>query len=198
MTTRLKVLLVMVVAALGSAIGTYTWAAYVAQTENAGNSIASGTVALSDNDSGSALVSLNNAVPGASDSGCIRVRYAGSLAANVSMYGTTTGTGLDRYLDVTVTRGTYTAAPPAFDSCSTFQADSTDYVGAGAGVVYSGTLETFPDSFATGIVDPTAGAPESWGMDEEHVYRIEVTLQDDIGAESLTATQSFTWEARNL
>jgi hypothetical protein len=198
MTTRFKVLIVVAVGALGGAIGSYTWAAYVATTENSGSSIASGTVTLSDNDSGGSLVSLSNAVPGSGDTGCIRVRYAGSLAANVRMYGTTTGSGLDRYLDVVVTRGDYSPSTPSFDSCTNFQPDATDYVGAGAGVIYSGTLENFPDGWSTGLVDPTAGAPESWGTDEVHVYRIQVTLQNDIAAEALSATQTFVWEARNL
>jgi hypothetical protein len=198
MSSRLRVLLVLAVAALGSAVGTYTWAAYVATTENSDNTIASGTVTLSDNDSGGSLVSLSNAMPGSTDTGCIRVRYAGSLAANVRLYGTTTGSGLDRYLDVTVTRGVYSPSTPSFDSCTDFQPDGTDYIGAGAGVIYNGTLENFPDNWSTGLVDPTAGSPESWGTDEVHVYRVTVTLQNDIAAESLSATQTFTWEARNL
>ena len=198
MTNRLKVLILLAVGALGGAIGSYTWAAYVATTESTANSIASGTVTLSDNDSGGSLVSLSNALPGATDSGCIRVRYAGSLAASVRLYGTTTGTGLDRYLDVIVTRGSYSPSTPSFDSCTNFQPDATDYLGAGAGVIYSGTLESFPDNWNTGVVDPTSGSPESWGTDEVHVYRVEVTLQNNIAAEALSATQTFTWEARNL
>jgi hypothetical protein len=197
MTPRLKVLLVVAVAALGGAIGTYTWAAYVATTENAGSSIASGTVTLSDNDSGGSLLSLSNAMPGASDSGCIRVRYAGSLAASVRLYGTTTGSGLDRYLDVTVTRGSYSPSTPSFDSCTNFQPDVTDYIGAGAGVIYDGTLQGYADSYATGLIDPRTASPETWTTGEIHVYKLEVALQGNPGAPGKDAAQTFTWEARN-
>ena len=67
------------------------------------------------------------------------------------LYGTTTGTGLDQYLDLKVTRGTYTPSEPAFDSCTNFQPDGTEYIaGKGNGVIYDGTLQGFPDDYAGG------------------------------------------------
>ena len=142
-------------------------------------------MAISDNDSGSALLALTAAQPGNTDTGCIKVSYAGSLASEVRLYGTTSGTGLDAYLDLTVTRGTYTPSEPGFDSCTNFQADSTNYLGAGAGVIYSGTLRDFPGTFAGGLVDPTSGSPESWTSAEVHVYRIQVTLKNNSAAQGL-------------
>lgn len=196
---RSRVLALVLVTAVVSAAGSYTWAAFIANTKNNGNSIASGTVALSLNDSGSALLTLSTAQPGASDTGCIKVTYTGSLASTVRLYGATTGSGLDQYLNLTVTRGSYTPSEPSFDSCTNFQADATNYIGAGAGVVYSGTLQGFPDTYGAAIVDPTTGSPESWtsSPDEVHVYRFQVTLQNNSAAEGLNATQAFTWEARN-
>ena len=44
--------------------GTQTWAAYSATSASVGNSFAAGTVALADNDSGTAVLALAGAVPG--------------------------------------------------------------------------------------------------------------------------------------
>jgi hypothetical protein len=64
-------------------------------------------------------------------------------------------------------------------------------------VIYNGTLQAFPDDYASGLVDPLAGSPESWTTDEVHVYRLTVTLQSNFGAQNKDATQAFRWEARN-
>ena len=177
--------------------GAQTWAAYNARTASNANDFASGSVALTDNDSATALLALAAAVPGATDTGCITVSYTGSLASAVRLYGTTTGTGLDPYLDLKVTRGSFSGAPPAFDSCTNFTPDAISYIGSGSGVIYDGTLQGFPDDYATAPADPPAGGAESWTSGETHVYRLQVTLQDNLAARGKSATQIFTWEARN-
>src|SRR3954471_10006026 len=101
-TLVLSLVAITLVAALA---GAQTWAAFSATTASTADSFASGTVALADNDSGTATLSLSAAIPGNSDSGCITVSYTGSLASAVRLYGTTIGTGLDAYLDLKVTRG---------------------------------------------------------------------------------------------
>jgi predicted ribosomally synthesized peptide with SipW-like signal peptide len=180
---------------LGAAIAA-TIAAFNSTTENSGNSFSAGSVILSDNDADTAMLSLSGAKPGDSDTSCIRVSYTGTLAATVRLYGTTSGTGLDQYLTLTVTRGT-TSGSPTFDSCSAFTADATNYLGSGAGVIYTGTLQGFADSYAAGIVDPTSGSPESWTNGESHDYKFVVSLNDNNSAQGLNATQTFTWEARD-
>lgn len=190
--------LTMVVAAVGAvAGGQAVHAAFVATTPNAGNTISSGTVAIGDNDSGASMLTLSTALPGASDTACIKVSYTGSLPAGVRLYGATTGTGLDQYLELTITRGTYSGTEPAFDSCTNFSADAQDYIGAGAGVVYRGTVQGFGDDYATGLIDPNVEEPESWTTGEARVYKLHVALQNDYAAEGKSATQRFTWEARN-
>ena len=184
-------------ALLVPAAGGVTYAAYTATTANSGNRIEAGSVKLSDNGDGSSMLSLSGAVPGDTTSACIRVTYDGSLPATVRLHGTTAGSGLDPYLDLRVTRGVYNPTEPAFKSCSNFQADGTNYIGAGNGVIYNGTLQGFADDYATGLVDPLSGSPESWTTGEVHVYRLEATLQFDFAAQNKTATQIFRWEARN-
>ena len=41
------------------------------------------------------------------------------------------------------------------------------------------------------------GAQTQWNQNDTLVYRFTVTLQNNTGAQGLTSTTSFTWEARN-
>jgi predicted ribosomally synthesized peptide with SipW-like signal peptide len=183
-------------AVLGVAVGFGTWSAFSSTASNAGNSFQAGTVVLSDNGplASSPMLSFSNAKPGDSATSCINVSYTGTLPASVRLYGTTAGTGLDPYLNLTVTRGSGAAA---FADCTGFTADATNYTGAGNGVVYNGTLQGFANSYATGLVDPTSGTPAVWTNGQSHTYKFVVAVQDNNAAQGKTATQTFTWEARN-
>jgi hypothetical protein len=185
------------IALLVPAAGGITFAAFTATNANSGDLIGSGSVKLRDNGDGSSMLSLSSAVPGDTTSACIKVTYDGSLPATVRLHGTTTGSGLDPYLDLKVTRGTYSPSTPAFKSCTYFQADGTDYIGAGNGVIYNGTLQGYADDYASGLVDPLSGSPESWTTGEDHVYKLQVTVQNNFAAQNKDATQTFRWEARN-
>jgi hypothetical protein len=197
MKTGFKLALTLaLMAVIGGAAGFGTWSAFSATTENTGNTFATGTVVIGDSDGGgtSPMLALADASPGTTDTSCITVTYTGSLPSSVHLYGTTAGTGLDQYLNLVVTRGSGAAG---FDDCTGFTSDTTDYIGSGNGVIYSGTLQGFPDAYGSAIVDPVAGSPESWTNPESHEYRFAVTVQDNTNAQGLNASQSFTWEARN-
>jgi Concanavalin A-like lectin/glucanases superfamily len=196
---QLKVLAcVIVVLLVGVVGGKGTWALFSADTENTGNRISSGSVALEDNDGGSALLSIPSGGQGASDTSCIKVTSKGSLPADVRLYGSTTGSGLDPYVSLMITRGTYSPSEPAAGSCTNFVPDSSTYLsGQSQGVVYAGTLQDFPDSFNAGLIDARAADPETWSNNESHVYKIQMTIGDDNAAAGKDATQGFTWEARN-
>jgi len=192
----LTALVLVLAGALG---GAGTWAAFTATTANTGNAFAAGTVTIDDSNPGSTpLLALTGAAPGDSDTSCITVTYSGSLDANVSFYGETTGTGLGQYLDLRVRRGT--DPTNSYDSCAGFTADATDHDGAGPlgpGVVYQGTLDDFPQTFEDGRWDPIPGATaEVWTAGESHAYEFVVTVRDDNAAQGLTADQTFTWEAQ--
>jgi hypothetical protein len=190
---RALVVVVGVVAAAVGCVGAY--AAFKAVLSNSGNSYAAGSVALSDNDAGTAMfTTLTSAGPNDSETSCIRVRFDGSLDSTVRLYGTISG-ALAPYLTLTVTRGT--DSNPVFDDCSTFVADSTNYIGSGNGVIYSGALGSFPSTYASGLVDPTSGSPETWSANEVHIYKFVLTLGSNTAGQAQTASAGFTWEARN-
>lgn len=182
---------------LGNLGALTTRAAFSSATSNERNSFKAGTVLLTDNDAEGAVLSMANLKPGDASAGCVEVAYSGSLPATVRLYGATGGSGLDAFLNVTVTRGSFSGATPAAGQCTGFAPDPEDYLGEGNGVVYRGTLQGFPDGYAGGIVDSRGGSAESWTNGETHVYRIAVTQVDNNDAQGLDASQVFSWEARS-
>jgi hypothetical protein len=181
-------------AAAVACVGAY--AAFRAITTNSGNSFAAGSVALSDNDSGTAMfTTLGSAKPTDSETSCIKVRFDGTLDSTARLYGTISG-ALAPYLTLTVTRGA--DSTPAFDTCTTFVPDPNNYTGNGLGVIYSGALSAFPTAFASGIVDPAvAGGTETWSQTEEHVYKFVLAIGSNTAGQGQTASAGFTWEARS-
>ena len=189
---RVATLILLGVAAINAVTGSL--AVLSAQTRNPSNLFSTGTVIIGDNSSGSTLFTLSAADPGSSASGCIKVTSTGSVASSVRLYGTSSGI-LASYINLTVTRGTDSS--PSYASCTNFTADSTNYLGSGNGVIYSGTLSAFPTSYASGIVDPLAASPETWTTSETHSYKFVVTQASNNAAQAKSSTASFTWEARN-
>lgn len=184
--------LVVSVAIAGGTGGAY--AAFTATTQSAGDAISSGSVALSDDDSGQSLMTLTSMAPGDLASGCINVTYSGSLAAGIRLYGTATGS-LASYLTLKITRGSGSGTAP---SCVGFTADGTDYIGQGNGVIYSGNFSAFPSSWSAGLQDPSNSAPATWTTSEAHRYKLEVGIASDPAAQNKTASATLSWEARNL
>ncbi len=179
---------------LGIAGGVGTYAAYSNTAKSNANSFGAGTVNLSDNATG-LLVTLSSAKPGDSSTGCIKVSYSGSLNANVHLYTASVTGSLASYVSLTVTRGTL---PGSAFNCSGFNPDGTNYIGAGAGVIYSGTLAAYPNTYGGGIVDPTSGSPATWTTGTAVAYQVTVTLNNNAAAQGLSSNATFTWEARNL
>lgn len=191
---RKLLLSALVVGLACTAMAAATWSSFSSTTANPSNSFSAGTVAIADNDAGASLLSLSSATPGSSSTGCIRVTYTGSLSSSVHIYGSTTGS-LAQYLNLVITRGTQSA--PSFPSCTGFTADATNYIGAGAGVVYSGTLANFGSAnhdFASGLADPA-----SWAQGDAHTYKASVTLPSGAAAaaQGLASSATLSWEAQN-
>lgn len=164
-------------------------AAFTASTTNPGNNWTAGTVAISDDDSGTARFSATTMVPGganASGTACVAVTYTGSVTANVRLFvlaADYTGTGLGQYLTFTIEEGT----GGTFADCTGFVAGSTLY-GPGTLSGFAGASSTY----ATGVSawQPTTG--------QSKTYRLTYALQDNNGAQGLTANAVFTWEAHSL
>jgi hypothetical protein len=181
---------------LGWGLGPDAWAIFTSTKAVSSNTVSTATVALTDNDGGAAMLSLNNAKPGDRDTACINVTYAGSIPASVRLYDTLSGTGLESYVDLKITRGTISSG--AFDSCASFTPDNYNYdFYWPPGVLWQGNLTAFPSTYAAGIVDlDTTGATESWTTNEVHAYKFQVTVGDVSAEAGKNVTVDFTFEAR--
>lgn len=156
-------------------------AAFTTTTANTGNSLATGTVVLTDDDTGSAMFSVTGMSPGTPVSECIAVSYAGSLLpAPVRLYGSTTG-ALDTYLDTTIEVGTGGSSA----TCTGFVASSTPF---------TGTLEAFSATnldWASGLSVFTAAANPT-----SRTVRITFAVQNDPAAQGLSSTVDFVFESQ--
>ncbi len=150
-----------------------------------GNGFAAGTVYISSDSGGQAMLSMPNGNPGSAATSYTTISYGGTLPASVRFYGRTSGTGLARFLTLTITRG--------MGAEGAFVPDPVDYAGAGPGVVYSGKLADLPGTYDAGVVDPA-----TWAAGESHSFLFVVTLTDDAQAMGLSADSSFHFEARNI
>lgn len=161
-----------------------TYAAFFSRTQSVGNTFAAGTVALTDNDSGSRMFNASGMRPaGPPKVSCISVTYNGSLDASVRLYASSvSSSGVEPYLDLKVETGTSTTG---FDDCTGFSSIQT---------LYDGTLAAYPTTYGGAIVDPDG----PWTTGEGHTYRFTVSVQDQAAAQGRTGSATFTWEARNV
>jgi hypothetical protein len=194
MRNRNKLLLsTLVIGALGSLVALGVFGVFSATTQNAGNEISTGTVAFSDNDSGSALYSVTAAKPGDSVTRCIKATYGGSLPAEVRLYSPSSASALAQYVDIAIAQGTQ--ATSTFPDCTGFTPDAN-------GTIFSGTLQSFEqahNTFATGIDTDPAGQT-AWAPNAALVYRIQATLQagtPDTAQAASTGVHSYVWEAHS-
>lgn len=183
----------LLVGVLGSLIALGAYGLFTATTQNAGNEIASGSVELTDNDSGSALYNIGNVRPGDAVSRCIKTTYTGSLPATVRIYSPSTPGPLAQYIDVTLTQGAQATA--TFPSCTGFTPDA-------AGLLFAGTLQSFEQTrngYQTGIASSPAGK-SAWTTGEAIVYRFTAALQaaaPDASQGWSSGVHAFVWEGRS-
>jgi hypothetical protein len=183
----------LVVGVLGGFVALGVYGVFTATSQNAGNEITSGTVELSDNDSGAALYNATGVRPGETLTRCIKTTYSGSLPAVVRLYSPSTAGPLAQYIELAITQGTQATA--TFPGCTGFTPDAT-------GVIFTGTLQGFEQtksSYATGVATVPVGK-SSWSTGEALVYRFQATLQataPDSSQGWSSGVHSFIWEAHS-
>lgn len=175
------------VLASGALVWQSSYSAFSATTASPTNNWTAGTVALSDDDSNTAMFTASNLKPGATGTKCIAVTSTGSLASTVKLYGTSYATtnGLAANINLKVEEGTGATS----SSCAGFTGGTTLYDGA------MSTFGTTKTSFATGVSSwaPTGSASETKS------YRITYVLSSSTPdtAQGGTAALGFTWESQN-
>jgi hypothetical protein len=177
------------VGVLGLVGGWATFSAFSVTTSNTGNRIQMGDVILGSNDLGTFMYNETNVVPDEAIDRCITVTYAGSLAADVRLYGSPVQ-ALGEYVDLDIALGT---GSTTFPSCTGFIPDP-------GAPLFSGTLQSFSEThagWATGIPHVPAGA-SAWATGDAVTYRFRLTVRSDNEAQGKdTGAHGFTWEAQN-
>jgi predicted ribosomally synthesized peptide with SipW-like signal peptide len=191
MSKSKKVLRTILVAGVLSALAALaTFSAFSSQTDNPGNNVTAGTVALTDNDGNSASYSMSNAKPGDSSTPfCIRVAYSGSLDADVKLSTPSSIGSLGQYVNLKVESGSGTST-----NCSDFSQ------GAGDATLFNAALNTFPTSYATGVLDSGPGAATKWVNGNAVTYRVTATLSasaPDAAQGLTTGSHTIRFEAQN-
>ncbi|KQR46649.1 hypothetical protein ASF82_04195 [Frigoribacterium sp. Leaf164] len=168
----------------GVVVGTSSYAAFSDTTENAGNSWATGKVAISDDDEGQALFEVAGLLPGDTGSNCLTVTADTSAASTVRLYASDTVDldALGSSLAVVVERG----APEA--TCERFV--------PGGDILFAGTLADLATStsFADGVGDWSVPAGTT-----DSLWRVTYHLADDAtnALQEAEAATTFVWEAQN-
>jgi hypothetical protein len=186
--TVMSILLGLVVSSL--LVWQASQASFSSTVTNASNNWTAGSVALSDDDSNSAMFSASSLKPGSTGTHCIAVTSAGTLPAAVKLYATNGATtnALSSYVDLSITQGT----GGSFSSCNGFSP-----LGSNSSV-YSGTLAAFISgctnfSNGVGVWTPTGSGSET------HTYQFSYAIDaaTPATAEGGTASVSFTWESQS-
>ena len=189
--TKKMVRTVVVAGVLCSLAAIATFSAFSSQADNPGNVVTTGTVSLTDNDSGTALYSMPTAKPGDSVTKCIKVSYTGSLDASVKFYSPSTIGSLGQYVNLQVEPGAQSGTPAA-GSCTGFTADG--------GNLFNNTLNTLPTTYAGGIADNPGTTATKWVNGDSVAYRVTATLSasaPDTAQGQTTNSHILRWESQN-
>lgn len=155
--------------------------AFKANTQDTGNSFATGTISLTDDDSGTAMFAPATITPSTPAVGCISVTYGGSASATVKLYATIGGTSsLHQYVTLKIEEGTGGSS----SSCTGFSATST---------LVTTTLNSWTaTTWAAGL---SSWAPSGSAT---RTYRFTASLAAGTPAnqQGLSVTILPTWEAR--
>ena len=136
--------------------------------------VAAGTLELTDDDAGTALIDVSGLAPGRPIERCIAVTYSGNVVPAAVSFTAEVDGALGSYLTLLVEEGT----GGSFDSCSDFVA---------VGVVSTGRLADL-----SGVTVPVAVLRESPASIS---FRVVVQLVDDGNAQGLATRFALTWEA---
>jgi predicted ribosomally synthesized peptide with SipW-like signal peptide len=167
-----------------------TNAAFSDTTENASNSLSAGTVDLVDDDSGSAMFSVSNMLPGQIVTKCIVVTYQGTVTnpSAVKLYsgGFIDSGSLGTYLKLTVEEGT----GGTFSSCTGFTTGTT--------IISDLALATFNTTYTNYLNG--AGSWDPATTPESKTFRLTVQMDsatpNSQQGKSVTGL-TFTWEVQS-
>ena len=178
------------VAVSGLVVAQASYSAYSATTVNPTNNWATGTVALTDDDTNTAAFTAANLKPGATGTKCITVTSTGTLASTVKLYATTPASTKDlaANINLTVSQGT----GGSFGSCTGYTPLAT------GATLYTGTLAGFGTAY-TGYTNGLGSWSPTGTGTEARTYQITYTVNGNAPdtTQGGTASLGLTFEAQN-
>lgn len=191
-----------------------SYAAFSTTTQNDGNSFTAGQLALTDNDSNSALFTASALVPGSTSTSCITVSYAGSArpSAPIELYvkssdSTDTpgsgGASIAPYLDWSVETADGSGVTGSGSACTSLTG-TTIFGNPSGSVTSSGNmlsdfLTTYHAYDASGSTSLSSGWRPLANVSSTKVFRFTYTLASDAPSTVMgsAATLKITWEAQS-
>lgn len=166
-----------------------SYAAFSSSTANPTSNWTAGTVALTDDDSNSALFTASGLKPGSTGTKCIVVTSTGSLASAVKLYGT--GAATTNALSSSITLSIVQGTGGSSGTCTGFTP-----LGSGSSV-FSGTLASFASAtgYSTGLGSWTPTGSGSESRTYQFTYTLDAAAPNT--TQGGTAAIAFTWEAQN-
>ena len=163
-------------------------AVFTAQTDNTGNSLEAGTIVLTDDDGGTAVLTMSNIAPGESSQDCIEVTYDGTLdPEQVRVFSTSafatvddpdragTAASMQDQVNITIEQGT----GGSFGSCAGFV--GTTIVPEVNLATWDATTNPDPDTSTGAGYVSGAGDWDPTGPGQSRVYRITLELDGSTG-----------------
>ena len=176
------------IAVSGLVVSQASYSAYSATTVNPTNNWATGSVALTDDDTDTAAFTAENLKPGSTGTKCIAVTSTGSLGSTVKLYGTDLDSTneLADHINLSVTEGT----GGTFGSCTGFTPLNAP--------LFAGTLQAFGTTY-TGYTAGLGTWTPTGTADETRTFRITYTVSATApdSTQNGTAALGLTWEAQN-
>ncbi|MDO8392064.1 MAG: hypothetical protein Q7V57_16435 [Actinomycetota bacterium] len=170
-----------------------SYAAFSAETRNSGNAWSAGAIALTDDDGGSARFTVENLIPGQTDTQCIKVTSNATSYGPVKMYtlNAVNTVGLMEHLKMTIKQG----AGGTFASCTGFEATDTLVNG-----VMLSTMASTYTSYETGVGNWTpSSSPESMVFQITYVFDTTDMTQQQLDAlQGTHAGIDFEWEMETV
>lgn len=172
-------------------------AAFSASTRNSGNAWATGTVAISDDDAGSARFQVTNMLPGQTDTRCIAVTANATVPGVVRSYAVNP-INVPGSLSDRIFFSLRTGPGGSFASCTGFVADRVE-IPASAPLSLSVLAQSSDYASAVSAADWTVPAGTS-SRTFEITWKFDTTGLTQTQLNALQGTQSgidFQWELQN-
>jgi hypothetical protein len=168
-------------------------AAFTASTANSGNTLASGSVAITNERTGSVVFTgVGSLIPGNTATTCVKVTYSGTVSTSVKLYASAySDTGLGDDLRLTLEEGD----GGTYASCTGFTRTSYLVNDQSFDAVFNASGTASRRTYATGLGGSWTPAANPTVKTYRFTYALSPATPNS--AQGTNVAVTFTWEARS-